>query len=278
MRIAWIGLVTCLLATPALADVSVTLTTNPVPAPNNAYSPRNVAAVWIEGPGGAFVKTIGRHAGVRKQHLVAWTAKAGPTDADAVSGATRQSHATPLTVMWNLRDKNNAVVPDGTYTIRMEVAESNATAAGQNNQGTFTFVKGAAPQNQTGLSNGGFTNVSVDFRPPSLTCNNGVVDGGEACDPGVAGSCPTSCAASADACMPSVLVGAAESCDARCEVQPISACAAGDGCCPDGCEETDPDCGGIDVTGGCAATGGGGAAIALGAWAMLVAAMRRRRR
>ena len=55
--------------------------------------------------------------------------------------------------------------PDGTYTIRMEASDTNATTAGQNNQGTFTFVKGAAPQMQTGLSNGGFTNVTINFTP-----------------------------------------------------------------------------------------------------------------
>ena len=47
----------------------------------------------------------------------------------------------------------------------MEVSDTNATAAGQNNQGTFTFVKGAQPQMQTGLTNGGFSNVSINFTP-----------------------------------------------------------------------------------------------------------------
>jgi len=274
----WIGLVTCLLSAPARADLSLTVKTNPTPT--TQFSPRNVVAVWIEGPGGAFVKTIDRWAGVRKPDLVAWLAKAGNNDADAVSGATRIDHATPLSITWNLRDRNNAIVPDGTYTIRMEVSESNTTVPTQNNQGTFTFVKGASPQNQTGLSNGGFTNVSINYAPVSLTCNNGVVDSGEACDPGVAGSCPTSCAASADACMPNVLVGAAASCDARCEVQAISACVSGDGCCPAGCEDTDADCGPANVTGGCAATGSarGAIGLALVAWAMIAVTAGRRRR
>jgi hypothetical protein len=280
MRLFWIGLVTWWLATPALADVSVAVTTGPVPAPNNTYAPRNIVAVWVEGAGGAFVKTIDRWAGVRKDHLVAWTAKAGAADADAVSGATRLSDTTPLNITWNLRDRTGALIPDGTYTIRMELAESNATLPAQNNQGTFTFVKGASPQNQTGLSNGGFTNVSINYTPPITTCNNGVVDSGETCDPSVAGSCPTSCAVSADACMPNALVGAAASCDARCAITPITACAGGDGCCPEGCEDTDPDCGAASVTGGCATTGSARGAIAVGlaAWAMLVAAARRRRR
>jgi len=261
--------------------MTVTFTTTPAGGP---YAPRNVVAVWIQNGAGAFVKTIGRWANVRRQHLVAWTTAAGPNDADAVSGATRLDHAAPLTVTWNLLDRNGAAVPDGTYTVRMELTDLNATTAAQNHQATFTFVKGPQTQMQTGLSNGGFINVSINFDPAAVggTCNNGVVDSGETCDPGVAGSCPASCAVSADRCMPNVLVGAAATCDAVCRVQPITACAAGDGCCPDGCDEaSDPDCatGGPDVTGGCETGGGGGSQMLayLGLGAALLVARRRRR-
>lgn len=145
------------------AKLQITVTTSPTPGAD--YAPNNVVAVWIEDQAGTFVKTIDRWASARKQHLVAWTLKAGLADADAVSGATRASHATPLTITWDLKDRQNAVVADGTYTIRMEVADQNSVAPDQNNQGTFTFVKSADPQSQTGLSNGGFTNVSIDFTP-----------------------------------------------------------------------------------------------------------------
>jgi len=145
------------------SSLQVTFTTTPTPG-GGQYAPNNVVAVWIENQG-TFVKTIGRWADTRKQHLVAWTAKAGATDADAVSGATRANNTPPLTATWNLQNRLNAVVPDGTYTLRMELTDLNATTAGQNNQGTFTFVKGPAPQMQTALTNGGFTNVSIQFTP-----------------------------------------------------------------------------------------------------------------
>lgn len=260
--------------------LSVTFTTTPV---GGQYAPRNVVAVWIQNQGGTFIKTIGRWANVRKQHLVAWTAAAGPTDADAVSGATRLDHAAPLTVTWNLLDRAAATIPDGTYTIRMELTDLNANTAAQNHQGTFTFVKGPQPQVQAGLSSGGFVNVSINYQPGAAgaTCNNGVVDGGETCDPGVAGSCPTSCAASADACVSNVLVGTPATCDAACRVETITACVAGDGCCPDGCSEADdPDCGagGVDVTGGCETGGGGGPLLALAGLGIVLLGARRRRR
>jgi hypothetical protein len=129
------------------------------------YAPRNVVAIWIEGPGGTFVKTVGRWANVRKQHLVAWTTAAGANDADAVSGATQQNHATPLAVTWDLKNRQGQVVADGTYTVRMESTELNANTAAQNHQGTFTFVKSGTAQTQTALSNGGFSNVSITFTP-----------------------------------------------------------------------------------------------------------------
>lgn len=65
-------------------------------------------AVWIEGGGGTFVKTIGRWADVRRGSLVAWNQKSGG-DADAVSGATRTAHTNALTLTWDLKNKQNTV-------------------------------------------------------------------------------------------------------------------------------------------------------------------------
>ena len=130
------------------------------------FSPKNIDAVWIQGPGAAttFVKTVGRWSATRTVHLVAWNAAAGAGDTDAVSGATQQSYA-PLSLTWDLKNKAGTVIPDGMYTVRMESTDLNATTAAQNHQGTFTFMKGPTAQNQTGLSNGGFTNVSINFTP-----------------------------------------------------------------------------------------------------------------
>ena len=161
-----IAAVTAFTGAFAPSTEAATLTATFTSTPNNGpYAPNNVVAVWVEGPGGTFVKTIGRWSLVRTQHLVAWNLKAGAGDADAVSGATRSDHAAPLTVTWNLLDKQGQAIPDGTYTIRMEMADANSTTAAQNRQGTFTFVKGASPQMQSGLANGGFNNVSLNFDP-----------------------------------------------------------------------------------------------------------------
>lgn len=138
---------------------------------NGTFAPENCVAVWVEDASGKFVKTIGRWSGAgglagdRTIHLVAWRAKAGTADVDAVSGATRIDHGQPLAVTWDLTNKAGQVVPDGTYTIRMEMTEENSTSAMQNNQGRFTFVKSTNPQKQTGMTMTGFSNVAIDYMP-----------------------------------------------------------------------------------------------------------------
>lgn len=261
----------------AAGSLTITYTTQPHGGP---YAPRNIVAVWVTDAAGTFVKTIDRYAATRKSHLVAWTTAAGAADADAVSGATRTAHG-QLTRTWDLTNRAGAEIPDGTYTVRLELADSNATTAGQNDQGTFTFVKGPSPQTQSGLTSGGFTGVTLAYTPGAVspTCGNGTVDAGETCD---GASCPTSCAATGDACQVNTLGGSAAACTAACAVVAITACADGDGCCPSGCTALDDmDCDGAagptDLTGGC--TTGGGLAPAWGL-ALVVGwlASRRRRR
>jgi uncharacterized protein (TIGR03382 family) len=249
---------------------------------NGNHAPNNIEAVWIEDSAGTFIKTIARWSAVRTQYLLDWNKAAGAGDTDAVSGATHGSYGA-LTAKWDLKDKAGALVPDATYTIRLEMADGNSANATQNHEGTFTFVKSAAPQMQVNLTSGGFTNVSIDFAN-SITCGNGIVEPGETCDP--PGTCPTTCAATGDACMLNQLDGDASTCTAQCVVQTITGCANDDGCCPTGCTPaTDDDCaagagsetgsGNGELTGGCTTTGTGTtlATIVLG-----LSLLRRKRR
>jgi len=240
-------------ATPAQAQsVTAKFLTTP---PGGQYAPRNVTVVWVEDSTGTFVKTIARWANQRKQYLIDWNLKAGANDVDAVTSATRQDHALQIMAIWDLKDRNGNVVPDGTYTIRMETADADVSSAASNHEGTFTFIKGATPQVQNNLSNGGFSVASITYST-AAACGNGILDPGETCDP--PGSCPSTCAPSADACSPNVLVGLAASCTAQCETQLITACHDNDGCCPVGCTgTTDSDCPGGSNAGGGNETGSG---------------------
>lgn len=256
--------------------VTVSFKTSPVGA---EWTPQNCVAAWVEAEGGIFIKTIGRWCELRKIHLVAWQNKAGLADVDAVTGATRIDHGLTLTAMWDLKDQLGALVPDGIYTIRMETADGNSTATGQNNQGLFTFTKGLVPEVQTNLMGGGYTEVSIDFNPTAGECNNNIVDPGETCDP--PGSCPTECDQSAtNACAPNVMIGSSTTCTAACAITAITACISGDGCCAEGCSPAqDDDCTSNEkIEGGCATSGeGNGGLLAFALFGALVLVTRRRR-
>ena len=240
MRFVFGLLIALSLAVPSAHAQGVTVKFMTTPA-GGPYAPRNVTVVWIEDSAGNFVKTIGRWANQRKQYLLAWVAKAGANDADAVTSATRGDHNTAIQAIWNLQDRQGNVVPDGTYTIRMELADSDTNTQAANHEGTFTFVKSPQPQVQTNLANGGFQNATISYAAQAA-CGNSVIDPGETCDP--PGSCPTSCTDSGDKCMPNVLVGVADACTAQCQQQLVTACVNADGCCPIGCTTAnDSDCG-----------------------------------
>lgn len=148
--------------------LTITFTTSASPSgATSPFSPKNVVAVWIEGPGGTFVKTLGRWAATRKSKLVGWVAKAGSADVDAVSGATNANYGT-LSAKWDMTSRQTPAPPlptpaDGSYTIRLELADSNATQTSQNNEGTFTFARNGTASSQTNQTNGGFSSVSIVY-------------------------------------------------------------------------------------------------------------------
>jgi hypothetical protein len=166
------GVVACLglaVASPqALAEMTVSFTTTQTPddaAPR--YAPANLVAVWVEDDQGTFVRTIDRKSAGFTLYLRAWAAASGGigADTDAVSGATRLNQEGTIEATWNFRDKSGNEAPDGTYTLRMELADENAIGPDNNNQGSFTFVKGEVEEIQGPLTDGGFENVSINSQP-----------------------------------------------------------------------------------------------------------------
>jgi hypothetical protein len=80
-------------------------------------------------------------------------------------------------------------------------------------------------------------NKSLDFDCDAI-CGNGVPEPGESCD----GNCPTACD-DRNACTVDRLQGEAGKCSAACAFVAVTACTAGDGCCPSGCNaDNDADC------------------------------------
>lgn len=141
-------------------DETMTITFTSEPVGGSQYAPANVVATWIEDANGAFVQTINRQSAVRTQHLVAWTQMSGglAADQDAVTGATRLDHNTPVTATWAIP----AALPDGIYTVRVETCDDNSATAEQNTQGTFTFEKNGTASTQTPVGLG-YSNVTLDY-------------------------------------------------------------------------------------------------------------------
>jgi hypothetical protein len=148
----------------AQTDGTLTVTATTSSTGGN-YAPKNIVAIWIEDNQGHFVKTLLAYAQNRKTHLNTWeastTAAGSPFNTvDAVTGATRTSHAT-RSCTWNGTDVNGTLVADGTYRIRMELTDKNNTG----NFSTFTFTKGLTPENQTPANVPSFASIIIDWAP-----------------------------------------------------------------------------------------------------------------
>lgn len=144
--------------------LKVSATTSKTSTPT--YSPKNIVAMWIEDSSGKFVKTLLAYASERKQYLKNWktvttVAGAAYNTVDAITGATQNSHAT-RTCTWNGKNRSSVLVPDGTYTLKMELTDNDGTAQ---NLATFTFTKGTSVQTLTPSSTNGFSNISIEWKP-----------------------------------------------------------------------------------------------------------------
>ncbi len=143
-------------------------TLNVTTATSNAgggYNPKNIVAIWIEDANGNFVKTLLVYAQTQKTYLNIWqasTTAAGSAynSVDAITGATKTSHAT-RTCTWNGKNYSGAVVPDGTYKVRMELTDKNATG----NYSSFTFTKGTTAQTLNPANVPSFSSISIAWTP-----------------------------------------------------------------------------------------------------------------
>jgi hypothetical protein len=88
-------------------------------------------------------------------------------------------------------------------------------------------------------------NRDTDTDCPAV-CGNGVLDAGEACDKGITAGKPGACPATCDdqtSCTADSTSGRVEDCTRTCSHVQVTACTAGDRCCPKGCDgTTDSDC------------------------------------
>ena len=145
-----------------IGTLTVTATTS---SAGGGFAPKNIVAIWIEDEQGNFVKTLLAYAQNRKTHLNTWEASTNAAGSpfntvDAITGATRTSHAT-RTCTWNGTDINGTLVPDGVYKVRLELTDKNSTG----NYSTFTITKDTNPENQTPANVPSFSSISINWVP-----------------------------------------------------------------------------------------------------------------
>ena len=139
-------------------QLTVTVTTS---STDVGFAPNNIVAVWIQDNSGKFVKTLLAFADAQTARLTNWvTATPVGNTTDATTGATQTEHGT-RTCTWNGTNVSKAIVADGTYTVKMEMAESNSGSR----VGTFTFEKGPNAITLTPTNIPSFSNINITWTP-----------------------------------------------------------------------------------------------------------------
>jgi flagellar hook assembly protein FlgD len=72
-----------------------------------------------------FKRTLRLAGGTYKVHLVKWNQMSSGNTIDAITGATLTSHQSH-TAIWNGKDKNGNLLPDGNYKVYIEFTEDNS--------------------------------------------------------------------------------------------------------------------------------------------------------
>jgi hypothetical protein len=129
------------------------------------YAPRNVSAVWVTDPQGAFVRTLEENGRIRQQHLGAWETASHGSTVDAVTGATNPGPREHQ-VSWDCTDTKGAAVPPGTYQISAEFTSDNTGGAFGPPAPLLTlqFDVGGGAQNVSQPDDGYFTGVSLTYQ------------------------------------------------------------------------------------------------------------------
>jgi hypothetical protein len=136
---------------------------------NGKYAPHNGGVAWVADAQGKWVHTfefwIGPFYGALKAYFMAggpnYVAIApnlslAPVPPDVITSATLHTHKTHAGESWNLKDANGNEIPDGNYSIVIEVTEQNPEAVYE-----FPFVKAGKPAQWTPTDAGNLKDVRI---------------------------------------------------------------------------------------------------------------------
>jgi hypothetical protein len=141
---------------------------------SGGYSPSHLLAIWIENNSASFIKTKIKYAGDGDlDHLQTWVNKSGQNVVDATTGATLTSHGT-ITFLWNGTNVSGSLVPDGSYSVWLEMAWAGSLTTGKT-VNSYPFTKGAAPFHSAPSNTANFLSMILDWIP-STTAVEGVLE------------------------------------------------------------------------------------------------------
>lgn len=126
----------------AIGDTSMIFTVT-TQSYGGTYAPKHCLAIWVTDNNDIFKKTLKLAALYYKVHLVKWNQMSAGNTTDAITGASMTSHTTH-TVVWNGKDKNGVLQPNGTYKVYIEFTESNSAQSNipDGPWTSFSFNKG----------------------------------------------------------------------------------------------------------------------------------------
>ena len=139
---------------------------------NGSWSGRHDFVVWIENSSGTFIKSR-IHYGSDNDHLVEWSTKTPSMSlVDATTGSTKNGNPYVYSgIIWIGNDltgdsPNYTLLPDGTYTVAMELAWGSSKVLGTGRQiYRVNFTKGPSPQTVTPANQTNFTNMTLQWNP-----------------------------------------------------------------------------------------------------------------
>lgn len=130
------------------------------------YAPFNCGAVWIEDANGFYIRTLNLWAGDRRMAVATWFQSVCKKDAlinspDVTTSATLAKHQAHVTT-WDTKDYQGLVVPDGVYSLWMQVTENEAP---EGPYMTIEFLKGPQPVTLTPTPDPGYENIMLSYTP-----------------------------------------------------------------------------------------------------------------
>lgn len=162
-------LVLCFSVAIYAQNTAGTLTFKVTTASGGTISGAHIQAIWVVNSAGTYVKTLLAYSKTTNiDHLSKWApGKVKPTvTADAQTGATTSTYGL-LTETWNAQNVSGTVVPDGNYTVWVELSDDPTEISG-----SWTFAKGPTGVNTTGTATTNLTNISIVWVPIIAAVND----------------------------------------------------------------------------------------------------------